>query len=1033
MGALNLMDVMTAFNANGAYGTFGRRDRIALRRGIIGCGGGFTVALDESGCLRYVGDNRWGQRDAVHWKDVMSVHCGPDYVLGLCRDGAVLSAGRSRSHGIRVENWACVTAIACGQRHAAALISNGQILASGNNQSGQCDTGSWTDMVDVCCGKNFTVGLKNDGKLLVAGGHKGLIHTLERWQRVASLFSDEQGHNVLAITFGEGRLISTGSLPICTRKWRNLVYVAASARGVVGITATGRLLSSHKAAERRLGRLQKDYLACAMGTHHMAVLCRSGEVISLGNNDFGQSSTTRWGALFQSFETFNARRTEDRRKKERIEKIYQQRLSEATRFTRRLSCGERLTACIQADGHVSATAGLRHVKRWRNICALSCGSAHVLALHKDGRVSADGNNVGGCCRVDDWRDVKAVLAGKYHSLGLRYDGTVLFAGWDVYRQSGVTQWQNIRLIRGCDTYTVGLSTDGKIYAVGKAIPFDTEALDMNEWSNLVDIAVSEHHMVGLRKDGRVVSVGDSLCRENPALRNGEPARVSSWRGVRAIAVGEGFTVGLCYGGHVVAAGRNHKGQCNTEEWRNVVAVDCGRSFTAALLADGRVVTTGEHMSDRGQMLSADEIGGAVMSWEKVESTGYEPFHTQWMTDVLTLRCGREHLVTVDRYGQVMAEGLDLDGQCTAASNFVLFRDIQQMDGLGVFTTSEDLSDAVSVSPNLSAEKKDTVPISLKEKVHAPVRKKKTTPVTCVGMIHTATHSQSENLVGCRTPQSAMARVNPLLPWDMTARALLGQVGQGLLHRVYLTDLGEMEVQGVGDYAPYQGGNTEAASWVACGISHTEVITADGRLRSYGKGYHGRSVSELLEDVDGADDSAHPWLSVACGHSHTAVLRSDGRVFAVGQSDQGQCDTRKWENMMAVSCGARHTVGVTRDGYVYATGDNTYGQCDVQNWDHLVMVACGEAHTVGLCEDGRVVAVGDNRLGQCDLAKAQNIISIACLPEATICVKADGNVSVFGGTGEFEERLAALRNVVAVYVREYRVSAMTVDGRIWEIH
>ncbi len=1030
---LNIMDVMTAFNANGTYGTYGRRDRIAMRRGIIGCGAGFTVALDESGGLRYAGDNRWGQRDAVHWQDIMSVHCGPDYVLGLCRDGAVLSAGRSRFYGIRVENWACVTAISCGQSHAAALVSNGQILASGDNRYGQCDTGTWTDMVDVCCGRAFTVGLKNDGKLLVAGGHKGLLHALERWQQVAALFSDEEGRDVLAITFGEGRLISTGVLPACTKKWRNLVYVAASARGVIGITATGRLLSSRKADERRLEQLQKDYLACAMGGHHMAVLCRSGEVISLGNNDFGQSSTTRWGVLFRNFEAFSDRRSEDRRKKERTEKRYQQRLSEATRFARRMSCGERLTACIHADGHVSATAGLRQVKRWRNVCALSCGSAHVLALHKDGRVSADGNNVGGCCRVDDWRDVKAVLAGKYHSLGLRYDGTVLFTGWDVYRQSKVTEWKNIRLLRGSDTYTVGLSVDGKLHAVGKELPFDIEALDMNEWSDLVDIAVSEHHMVGLRKDGRVVSVGDSTCLESPAVQNGEPVQVSSWRGVRAIAVGEGFTVGLCYGGHVVAAGRNHKGQCNTSEWKNVVSIDCGRSFTAALLADGRVVTAGEHMSDRGQMLSADEIGGAVMSWEKAESTGYEPFQTQWMTDVLTLRCGREHLVTVDRYGQVMAEGLDLDGQCTAASSFVLFRDLQQLDGFGIFTTAEDLSDAVAPSKSIPEDRKASARPVAKDKGHLTAQKKKATQIAGVGRIHTVTRSENENLVGCRDPQSAMMRVNPLLPWDMTARALLGQVGQGLLHRVYLTDQGEIEAQGAGDFAPHKGDSTQAATWVACGLCHTEVITADGKLLSYGKGYDGKSVADLVRKADGAQDEDLPWLSVACGHAHTAAIRADGRVFAVGRADQGQCDTQNWENVITVACGAHHTVGVTRDGRAYATGDNTYGQCDVQSWEHLVMVACGEGHTVGLCSDGHVVAVGDNRMGQCALEKTQNIISVACLPEATVCVKADGNVTVYGGTGEFNERLASLRNVVAVYVREYRISAMTVDGRIWEIN
>ena len=256
------MNLMTAFTAETAYGTYGRRDRIRIRRGIIGCGIGFTVALTEQGTVKYAGENRWGQKAAADWQDMLAVYGGPDYVLGLCRNGAVLTAGRCRDHGINVNSWACVSAISCGQKHAAALLANGQILSSGNNQFGQCRTEHWSDMADVCCGRNFTVGLKNDGRLLVAGGHKPLHHAVEHWRQVAGVFSDEEGKHVLAITHGDGRLLSTGYLPACTRRWRNLVYVAASARGIVAITAQGRLLSTRKEDAKKLDRLGRDYTAC---------------------------------------------------------------------------------------------------------------------------------------------------------------------------------------------------------------------------------------------------------------------------------------------------------------------------------------------------------------------------------------------------------------------------------------------------------------------------------------------------------------------------------------------------------------------------------------------------------------------------------------------------------------------------------------------------------------------------------------------------------------------------------------------------
>ena len=173
------MNLMTAFTAETAYGSYGRRDRIHVRRGIIGCGTGFTVGLDEKGNIHYAGENRWGQKQAAEWQDLLSVFCGPDYILGLCRDGTVLSAGRSHDHGIDTQSWACVTVISCGQTHAAALIGNGQVMTSGSNRYGQCQTSSWSDMVDVCCGKRFTVGLRQDGRLKMAGGTKLLHQAVE--------------------------------------------------------------------------------------------------------------------------------------------------------------------------------------------------------------------------------------------------------------------------------------------------------------------------------------------------------------------------------------------------------------------------------------------------------------------------------------------------------------------------------------------------------------------------------------------------------------------------------------------------------------------------------------------------------------------------------------------------------------------------------------------------------------------------------------------------------------------------------------
>ncbi len=1008
------MNVMTAFTAESAYGSYGRHGRIRVRRGIIGCGTGFTVALDEAGKVRYAGENRWGQKDATLWRDMLSVYCGPDYVLGICRDGGVLSAGRSTAHGINVKSWACVSAIACGPRHAAALISNGQVLTSGDDRYGQCGTGAWRDMVDVCCGRTYTAGLKNDGTLLLAGGGKRLRHVLERWPKVAGIFSDEEGKQLLAITYGDGRLLSSSALPACTGKWRNLVFVAASARGVVGVTAQGKLLSSRREDGKKLERLEKDYTVCAMGPGHLSVVCRNGEVVSLGHNEFGQCATARWGCLFRGFEDFSNHRRDVERIKEETEKLYQKRLTEATRHSRRLVCGERLTACIKADGHVFATAGLRNVKDWRDVCQMSSGSAHLLALHKDGTVSAEGNNVGGCCRVKHWTRIKAIRTGKYHSLGLCEDGTVMFSGWNLHGQGNVSEWKGIRILRSTDTYTVGVDVEGKILTSGQKLPFDPQKLDMNEWKELIDLALSEHHMVGLRKNGTVVAVGDQTVPNRDD--NGRLTDYAKWYGVRAIAAGDGFTAGLCYGGHVLTAGRNDFGQCETETWNNVVFIGCGRSFTAALTADGRVLTAGHHMSGHSQGLSSEEIGEAVMAWEKSESTGYEPFHTEWMKDILAMKCGREHLVTVDVYGQVMADGLDLDGQCTSASTFVLFKEPKQLDGSGTFTTSGDLMAfrEEKSSQNGNAKKGDA---SDKSHKNATWSEKKENSVT--GNLYT-THSGLEKLrrlndeylkrLSCGDDHIAVIR------------------GDGAVSVCDLTDRRLCHVSADTEIPPMRSMSSQHR--------RTAMVARDGTPWVYS---HAKGRLEPLTQLP--ENRRQNIKEVVQGREHTVVLYTDGKVYAVGENEDGRCDTRDWRNIVSVAVGEHHTVGVTADGRVLATGScpwedrmnhfasskydpcytdgwidvarvicgsditygikvsgevvavgkNTYGQCRTEGWHDVEALSTSGNHTVGLLHNGRVVAVGKNDHGECDVDHWENMIAVGALHGLTVGLTSDGRV------------------------------------------
>ncbi len=662
-----------------------RRELILERKGIVACGSGFSVAVSKSGTLHYVGDNRYDQSRAISWKDIVGVFCGPDYILGLGRDGTVSGAGRN-SHGqLNVSNWSGVSLIACGPTHAAALLTTGEVLCT-NEKDDHAKVAHWTDITDLCCGNNLTVGLRTDGQVYAAGGTHGMRHQLSKWTNIAGVFSDYEGKHIYGIT-ADGRLVSTRKLPAVIQKWKNLVSVAATKDRICAVTQRGKRLSDrtmHPVVGENKGSAQKSgALAVAGGEHHIACLRKNGTVIGFGRNDFGQSEMDWWEPLFNKFDAWSATRYLDPEEVIARARTYQQRMTEAERYSHRLSCSERMTACLAVDGRVSTTAPFADVKHWEQVCTITCGGSHILALHRDGHVSADGNNVHNCCRVEDWTLVKEMWAGKYHSLALTEDGRVLFAGWNRHHQDDLALWKGIRMLRATESYTVGMDRSGCLYVTGEHIPFDPSIFKTRPWKGLDDVSISDHHIAGLTKDGRVIFEGDAYCGSIKDIKE----EIKGWRGVRRLASGNGFVIGLCYGGHVVAAGRNHVGQCETDSWRQVVSIGCGYAYAAALTVDGQVLTAGKqrsHVASRPD-IPLDHHSEAQLREGHMD---YASCHTESWRDILTMACGPHHLVALDRHGHLFASGIDHDGQCTGAMSFLLFKDARQLSDYGRYVTAK---------------------------------------------------------------------------------------------------------------------------------------------------------------------------------------------------------------------------------------------------------------------------------------------------------------------------------------------------------
>ncbi len=928
------------------------QNRIRARKGLIGCGTEFSIALLSNGKLVYAGSNRWGQEEACSWSEVTSLSCGRDHIVALLEDGSVRFTGRCTVERDQTDVISCARRVAVGARHMAVLLSNGRTTVIGDNRYGQCNTVDWPSVTDVVCGNTFTAGLTELGQVVIVGGTRTIRYIVRQWTNVAGIFTDFAGKALYAIT-AEGKLCSTARLPRQVQEWKNLVFVSGNDKQIWAVTATGQLLSTDSAISHM--NASKYYISCAVSDTHVIALSRDGQVISVGGNDFGQCNTARFGTLFTGFEEFSADRQAKIARMESDERVYQVRLIEALRYRKHIVCGERLTACINADGHVLTSVDLPESRQWSQVRDIACGNAHLLARHESGRVSAAGNDVDGCTAVSEWQNVKSIAARKYHSIGLREDGAVLFCGRNDKGQGDVGEWQNIRQIYASDDYTVGVTYDGNVLIAGTP-PFDPALID-DRWKNPIDVVAAQTHLVCLYANG--------LVNCTAYMPDGDKAvsPTSEWKNVRSISAGRNFTVGLCYGGRVLSAGKNHYGQCNTADWKQVIDIGCGNDCVVALTADGRILATGHQRT------------------ESDTDCPHSPETNRWK-DIIAFRCGPDHTVAMTRSGQILSCGLDEDKQCSATAHFTLFRDARQLYGYGQYGRQLEMEIQANRSSSESASEVEPQERRFADRVEAAHVLRGS---FAVGMAHSLCLNHEGRILAegandcgqCDIASFRSALWVAAGPYRSAAILTDGHIvfagrnsdGQGDTRVLN----GELKAAGAeADYA-----------WkrVSCGYSHTAALRSDGRVFAIGANPDGRCDTRQWRDI----------TDVSCGIRHTVARKSNGTCAATGDNHYGQCDVSRWKNVVMVAAGEFHTVALTADRRVLAAGDNRRGQCEVDDLRDVIAIACLPEATLCVGADGRVTVRGGSGVLNSAVEALSDVVGIDACEHRIAAMTATGEL------------------------------------------
>lgn len=285
-----IADVQTALTAALGYTGEELRQRAALAalrdalpKQALAIGFYHTVGLCADGTALAAGGNEYGQCDVSGWSDVKAVDAGAYHTVGLRADGTVVAAGSNEQGQCDVSGWSGVVAIACSDYNTIALLGDGSVVSTGFQE--YAGLGGWRDIVAIGAGSYIALGVRGNGQMLAS-------HPSARDDSFSDLVAADANTGYAVCLRADGAVLSTF---LELGEWKNMTAVAASATGMFGLTAEGRVLSRWFRAGDEIGLPDiAGAVALAAGATHIAVLLDDGTVIARGNNEFGQCDTAAW-------------------------------------------------------------------------------------------------------------------------------------------------------------------------------------------------------------------------------------------------------------------------------------------------------------------------------------------------------------------------------------------------------------------------------------------------------------------------------------------------------------------------------------------------------------------------------------------------------------------------------------------------------------------------------------------------------------------------------------------------------------------
>ncbi len=456
----------------------------------------------------------------------------------------------------------------------------------------------------------------------------------------------------------------------------HVTAVVAEGEGVAALCADGtvHVIGRSSAEEAFAARLASAH-RISLGKRHMAVLMGNGTVLVGGHPHDGVETMTDWKDItdIAAGANFTAGLSSDGQvflaggswlMRDRVSRwsnmvsivadpesntLYGIDLEGELHATRRLpdgvcawkklvqvsAVGKRLCA-VTSSGQLLSTVCLSTPASAEDATyvAVSVGKHHIIALCRDGKLAAWGDNRYGQCRVGSLGTAFAVCEafsarrreriadslGSEYAFRTRAAEAERFAGYLACSErlsacinafgrtltspafTSCKHWQDVQRLSCGNTHILGLCTNGRVLADGNK---GEGCLDVDAWENIREIAAGSYHSVGVTFDGNVCFCGSNEHGQGD---------VTAWRNIRQVSTTDTYTVGVTFDGQVLVAGLPpFDQQLLTRIHAPVVHVVATDTHVLCLCEDGRAFATQPPDPDTGRTQEDD----TVRTWQGI--------------------------------------------------------------------------------------------------------------------------------------------------------------------------------------------------------------------------------------------------------------------------------------------------------------------------------------------------------------------------------------------------------------------------------